>query len=414
MKKYLRKLPIIVLAVLMICGFAGCGSMGFHVETPKNVTAAYDGNGNVTVSWDQVENVAEYEIYFDGELVDTKQDSECVIADVEEGRSYDIEVVAIAFNKKERKFSSEAAESSLEIPIMVGSMNSIQAIPKGSYFHLKWEDIAGATSYEIKLAEDDTATSISAGQAWIHNVQDGEQFHLYIRPVRNVGKYTYYGEWGQYDITFPAYKYDQISFEDAIDLDLDRLKLWAETNGYQIKVTEKDGATIANVSCKDENNAGIINNAGRVLGSTLAGLLDGVTGSIGETYNEDFSDANNLVGALVAAGGVDEYVEEKKDDAAVAGLASGVVSGLKALNSDADIHYIYQYSNTADAAIFCESYMLNSGNESYLQDRYGSYETDANGFYHFVTAAGVPILVGTDIFTSNYSSYNYVAVCHQN
>lgn len=412
MKKYLRKLSVMTLAILIVCCFAGCGDRA--PQAPENVTAAYDGNGNVIVSWDRVENAAEYKVYFDGEFVGRAEDSKCVIADVEEGKSYNIEVVAVAYDKKERKISSEAGESSLEIPIMVGSMNSIQAIPRGSHFYLKWEDIAGATSYEIKLAEDATAASFSDSQAWINNVQDGQQFHLFIRPVRNVGSYTYYGEWGQYDITFPAYEYDKIPFEDAIDLDLERLKLWAKTNGYQIKVTEQDGVTTANVSCKDENNAGAVNNAGRVLGSTLAGLLDGVTGSIGETYNEDFTDANNLVGALMAAGGVDEYVEEKTDDATVAGIASGVVSGMKTLVSDADIHYIYRYSNTTDAAFLCEFTMLHSGNESYLQERYGSYETDADGFYHFVTTAGVPILVGTDIRTSNYSRYNYVAVCHQN
>ena len=403
MKKYLRKLSVVIFTVLMVCSCVACGSI--KLEVPQNVDATYDGNGNVYVSWDEVENATQYEVYFDGDLVWTGEETKYKVNNVEEGKTHTVKVIATAF-KKDEKFSSEAAECNLDIPIMLGELNTIRTVPNGSRLYLYWDDIEGASFYEAKLSEDGEIFSLTDSNGIINDMQDGQQLDVYIRPVRRVGNYIYSRDWSKFELLFPTYQYDQLPYEYAIDLDLERLKYWAKTNGYKVDVTEADGITFADVHFKDVNNAGFANGLGRFLGSVLGGFLTGVADSAQETYNSDFSDIDSMVGAFVGAGGVEKYTDEKEEEFKIAGKAGAVAYGLTSLLTDTDIHYVYRYCDTRESAVLCESYMLNMNNESYFENRYQNFEKGADGYYHLQTSTNYPIRIYTGVkFVENFD-YN--------
>lgn len=399
MKRYLRKLMVMMAVVCMLCSFTGC-SHTIKLDAPTNITSAYDGNGNAIVSWDNVENASGYDIYMDGGYLDTIEDSNCEITNVEEGKTHSIEVMAIAFNKKEEKFTSEPAQSNLDIPVMLDNLKLINIKQDGSFLYLYWDKVKGATSYEMKISEDGEAEQFDENARYISNMQDGQQLSIYIRTVRNVGTYIYYGDWGRYDISFPAYEYSSLGFESAICLDIDRLKLWAKKRGYSVRIIEEDGVTFADVHYEDKNNSGFTKGLGRLVNSVIEGFLTGAVDSAGQTYNSDFADISSTIEAFSKSGGVKGYASEKKEELKNAGTAGAFVYGLNSLLTDSDIHYVYRYVDTKKAATLCESYMFYSHNESYLQNRYKDLEKSSDGLYHYITSTNVPVCV--------YAGVNYI------
>lgn len=413
MKKYLRKLSFVMLVVLIACSFVACGNSAINLEKPQNVDATYDGNGNAYVSWGAVENATQYEVYFDGKLVGTGKETKCKVNNVEEGKSHTIKVIATAF-KKDEKFSSEVAECNLDIPIMLGKLDTIRNVPNGSRFYLDWDDIEGASFYEVKLSEDGEIVSLTDSYVYINEMKDGQQLDVYIRPVRKIGNYIYNEDWSRFELSFPTYQYDKLPYEYAIDLDLERLKYWAKSRGYEVDVTKSDGITFADVHFKDGNNSGLAKGLGRFLGSLIEGYLTAAAGSAQQTYNSDFSDIDNMVSAFVGAGGIENYVEEKEKEIQTAGKAGAVAYGLTSLLTDTDIHYVYRYCDTRESAVLCESYMLNMNNESYFENRYKNCEKGADGYYHLQTSTDYPIRIYTGVkFIENFD-YNVTVIGYDN
>ncbi|MDD6202351.1 MAG: hypothetical protein PUB13_05340 [Lachnospiraceae bacterium] len=386
---------IIVLAVLLT---------PTKVANPENVIASYDGNGNVFVEWSEVEKAQYYEIAA-GDITYENDDNSFSFSDVEEGYSYEIVVRAVA-EKRGKKYYSDWTSCTIDVPIMLGNIGEVTSSIRGSYIFLDWDDVDGATSYEIRIYDDGENFPLSSSFAQITDSLDGEQVEAYIRSVRNVGSYTYYSDWVLKEIEYPQYDYANIFYEDAIDLDLERLKLFAKAKGLTVDIEEKEGIVFADLHCSDPNNSGLANGFARVVGSAIGGLLVGATDSASDTINDDFAEIDSMVNAFVESGGVKEYAEDKKEEIKNAGTAGAIVYGLKALFMDTDIHYVYRYSDINSSATVCEMYMIYVGNENYLTNRYGSYEKAEDGLYHFTTPNGNKISIYTKVARKNNSSYN--------
>lgn len=390
-------------ALILIGVMAIIGNLPIKLKTPSNVSASYDDKGNMTVNWDIVEKATEYEIS-DGTSDYTSESNSLVISDVEEGKTYDIKVIAVA-TRRNKKFYSEPGTYTLQIPVKLGTLSTINTTISGSNYYLSWNPVEGASSYELKLGLDGQVYPLNSGWAKIENMQDGQNLETYIRNVRKVGSHTYYSDWSLFNLPFPAYEYGDLAYEYALDLDLERLKFWAQSRGYKIDIEEKEGLTFADIHYKDSANSGFANGLGRFIGGFLGGYLVGTVEEAEDTYESDFSEIDATIGAFVEAGGVKEYANSKADDFKVAGQVGALYYGLKSLFLDTDVHMIFRYNDITDSALVCELYMLNINHESYYKDRYANCEKAQDNFYHFKTLNNRGIKVFTTV--ESIGDYNY-------
>lgn len=398
-------------ALILVGILAVIANLPIKLNSPANVSASYDDKGNVTVTWDNVEKATEYEIS-DGHSDYTSQSNSLTISDVEEGKTYDIRVIAVA-SRRNKKFYSEPGLFTLDIPVKLGKLSTINTTISGSNYYLGWSKVDGASSYEIRLGADGKVYSLNSESAKIDNMVDGQNLETYIRSVRKVGSHTYYSEWSLFNLAYPLYEYDKMPFEYAMDLNLERLKIWAANNGYKIDIESKEGVTFADVHYKDSANSGFANGVGRLIGSMLGGYLVGTMEEAQDTYESDFSEIDATIGAFVEAGGVKEYANGKSDDFKVAGQVGALYYGLQSLFLDTDVHMIYRYNDVTDSAIVCELYMLNVNHENYHANRYKDFTPGADNLYHFNTINNNKLKVFTKVQYIDGYSYNVSIVGYE-
>lgn len=400
-----NKLRLVIGCACIIVGIAALLLLlPMKVKAPENVMATYDGAGNLKVNWNPVDKASEYEVTISEYAASTKENA-LVFNDAEEGVEYKIAVRAVAA-RRSKKFYSDWTTITYNIDLTLDNVQTINYWTNGSYLEMNWSEAKGATSYEVKLSEAGTVYPLDQASTRITSLQDGEPVSVYLRTVRKVGSHTYNGDWSLFNLSFASYDYSSLPYEYAMDLDLERLKVWAAARGYKIDIEQKDDFVFADVHVKDSENSGFANGLGRFIGGFLGGYVVGVTDSIDSTYQEDFSDVESMVGALVEAGGVKEYATEKKDDAVASGKSGALVYGLKSLLIDTDIHYVYRYNDVYKAPVVCEMYMLNPGHQDYFERRYSDYTPDSDGLIHLTTTTNNELVAYNTVKFIDVASYN--------
>ncbi len=380
MKRIVRVLFLAV-TLLLACG---CGKPEpISLEAPTKINLTYNGSGAVMSVWDEVENAEYYEYRLNG-TEKTIPAAILTTTGVKEGETFKIEVRAVA-TRKEEVFYSDWTVGTLEVPLMLGKIENFRYQLNGDYVDMNWDKTNGASGYQIKYREDGDPIDLTNPKRGIKDLKDGAQYSVYLRPVRTLNGDVYYGDWEIFTVDYPAFDYANMRYEEVMDLDMDRAKKWAQARGYTVEVSTENGVTYVDVSKEDKANSGFKNGLLRTLGGLASGFLEGFLQSAEDTVDEELSDYKRLTAEIFVAGGIDDYANEKVEDAESSGKVSALLSGVNAIFLDTKIHYIYHYDDVEMAPVGCEVFMLVHGNESYPANYFKNCKQTDDGFYHFGT-----------------------------
>lgn len=165
--------------------------------TVMTIAAAFDKNGNVSLTWNKNENAAGYEVFANTEygqtLVKKTADNETVKTLTTVAPSYSVRAYALRNDKTYYGDESEAAE----LKLAKAKISSLKSSTK-KQATVKYGKVKGAQTYEIKYKIGDgkwkttTATKLSKT---IKKLTSGKKVSVKVRGIYSVGSVELAGSW---------------------------------------------------------------------------------------------------------------------------------------------------------------------------------------------------------------------------
>ena len=122
-------------------------------QTPGNLNAEADST-KVTLTWDAVANATSYEVNADGTIIDTGEETICVHTNLEPNTEHKYKVRAVNGDGK-----SQWSEEQTITTYLLETPKNVQVNPESREITLHWDEVAGATSYEVKINAEQTVTT---------------------------------------------------------------------------------------------------------------------------------------------------------------------------------------------------------------------------------------------------------------
>ena len=121
-------------------------------QTPGNLKAEADST-KVTLTWDAVANATSYEVNADGTIIDTGEETICVHTNLEPNTEHKYKVRAVNGDGK-----SQWSEEQTITTYLLETPKNVQVNPESRKITLHWDEVAGATRYEVKINAEQTVT----------------------------------------------------------------------------------------------------------------------------------------------------------------------------------------------------------------------------------------------------------------
>ncbi len=319
-----------------------------------------------------------------------------------------------ATTEKTTKETTEATtEKTTEADVNLEKPSGFYHQLDGKYYTVYWDEVPGATEYEIRYPSKDgtyktarlDAPSASLKAFRENNILNG---NIYVKAIMKSGNKEYSSDEASTYFEIPEINLEDYNDNASILLDRDSLIKWGELQGYKYKEIKDGDITIIDLYCEDSLNSGFWNNLGRGAHAALGGLIQGFTDEAYDTAKTDLSSAQNILFAILEHAGVESYLKDKVGDFAKSGLISALEYGLQAIFMDTDLHNVYYYKDTDAGAICSEQLFLVKNREAYAYDNYGGYETAADGSYHFNKKVGYfDQCYNVHVSIVNYDNFEY-------
>ena len=114
-------------------------------QAPGNLKAEVDST-KVTLTWDRIDNATSYEVNADGAIIDTGEETICVHTNLEPNTEHKYKARAVNGDGK-----SQWSEEQTITTYLLDTPKNVQVNPESRKITLHWDEVTGATSYEVKI-----------------------------------------------------------------------------------------------------------------------------------------------------------------------------------------------------------------------------------------------------------------------
>lgn len=157
------------------------------IPAPKNIRITERTETSLTVSWDEVVDAAKYKVSEISGLFDSVDSTttSATITGLTSGRSYALNIQGIESDNTEGEISTKEAKTKVS-PI---TLNDSSTNFYSSYAYIAWNQVAGATSYELGYSETDNVstatiiTGITDTYYKIENLTLDKTYYYWVRPI---------------------------------------------------------------------------------------------------------------------------------------------------------------------------------------------------------------------------------------
>ena len=157
------------------------------IPAPKNIRITERTETSLTVSWDEVADAAKYKVSEISGLFDSVDSTttSATITGLTSGRSYALNIQGIESDNTEGEISTKEAKTKVS-PI---TLNDSSTNFYSSYAYIAWNQVAGATSYELGYSETDNVstatiiTGITDTYYKIENLTLDKTYYYWVRPI---------------------------------------------------------------------------------------------------------------------------------------------------------------------------------------------------------------------------------------
>lgn len=390
-------------------------SKSLELSKPNNIYLKQDNPKKMYLTWDRVSDADYYEIeYGNGQTLVSKVNS-CGIDNIQEGYLYAFRVRAVHEEKNHVDYSDWAESKTFEIAVNLAMPKNIEKDLDGSYIHICWEAVEGATGYEVKW--NSNSNIFDTPGVDLTGVEMGENIKLYIRSVKNVETRFYYSDWAEFSYTVPTIDYSKIDYDEATLLNYNQLLEWVKTKGYDGNITTEDWdgtkMTVVDVYCEDvvykDHPIVALGAKALAVGKHIYEQVDLYTAN---KLDEDYASVLDTTVTLFQSKGFKNYINELNKEAEEEGQRALVKGVWRAIITDTKMHYYYYYDNTDLGAIVSINKFIHHtiwGDEH--DKKYSKYKKDSDGYYSIVSKmTGQDYRVKVDDVKENGMVYWFVQV----
>lgn len=358
-----------------------------ELTAPSNVKWKYDyDSGSLVVNWNAVSGATKYEIDYGQKQNGFVDKNSCVVTGVSEGESGTVKVRAVCESGNHADYSDWSSVS-YKVEVNLSAPDNFTYALDGKIYVIKWNDVKGASKYEIEYTKaDGTKETMTVENAFVNDTSAnwGNSRSIKVRAVKNVNGKDYYSSWNTATYTYPTRDLNDYSYRSATLLDKDGVVEWAKLKGYKSKVVTDGDVTVVDVHYKDDINGGFWSKLGRAAGAAFGAWLTGYTEGVYDTVTSDFSSVQSTLNTLFTNEGLGDYINKVDDSATGSANISALAYGVQTLFEDTDIHYTYYFNDVRKGAICCQATLLMNGRDNYEKDNYSKFEKDKDGSYHLV------------------------------
>lgn len=231
------------------------------IPAPKNIRITERTETSLTVSWDEVVDAAKYKVSEISGLFDSVDSTttSATITGLTSGRSYALNIQGIESDNTEGEISTKEAKTKVS-PI---TLNDSSTNFYSSYAYIAWNQVAGATSYELGYSETDNVstatiiTGITDTYYKIENLTLDKTYYYWVRPIDSFDESDMrYSDWvGGSGITVLRVKNVNLTYSNSkwllswqMDGDTSKFKILYCTDKDKISETTLDTSKAKTVS----------------------------------------------------------------------------------------------------------------------------------------------------------------------
>ena len=348
------------------------------VAAPSDVQFEYSkADKNVRFFWTACDNAVKYEVS-NGSVTTEFTKPECYLNDVEEGMGGSLFIRSVGADG----VMSEWTQADYFIEVHLDAPAKVYMTPDGGRMYLYWDQVDGATGYEVNFYEADGSTTpltiTYPYRSFRSPIVDGTQKRFDIRSVKTVNNQNYYSDWQSFNYTDPTFKdLKDYNFYESCTLDFDRLKKWAKAKGYTFKSTVDGDYTFVEISFKDDVNSKFWAKIKRAVGDAFKAAIRGYEEGINlENAVEAFSESEKKWKT--------DFFDKLNAIAEKDAEKSGLFAGIKSFATPRTVNCYYRFSNTNTAPDGCEVALDKKNRKTYATDFAAQHKPDSNGIYTFV------------------------------